>query len=240
MLVLRSGKRRVAVASSTGFTLIELLVVIAIIAVLIALLLPAVQAAREAARRTQCVNNLKQIGLAVHNYISANDVVPPTGTTDNLNPPAVDDAASPQGAGWKVRILPYLEQQNLYNSYNFMVGDRKSSYLKLSTVINATIFTTVISGYLCPSDPDIGGDDLIAVGLRDEHGPGCRLQLPDQRRHEPPEQQRGRQRRGLVDGWEHALRRHRFRRADHRRDEQHRRGQRVGQRESGPEHGWTR
>ena len=69
-----------------GFTLIELLVVIAIIAVLIALLLPAVQAAREAARRAQCVNNLKQLGLAVHNYISSNDVIPPAGSWNSGQP----------------------------------------------------------------------------------------------------------------------------------------------------------
>jgi prepilin-type N-terminal cleavage/methylation domain-containing protein/prepilin-type processing-associated H-X9-DG protein len=150
--------------SRRAFTLIELLVVIAIIAVLIALLLPAVQAAREAARRMQCVNNLKQIGLGFHNYISSNDILPPTGSTDAANPPNVDDAASPQGAGFKVRILPYIEQQNLYNAYNFMVGDRKSSYNKLCTVINATILTAQMKNYLCPSDPDLGGDDLIAVG----------------------------------------------------------------------------
>jgi prepilin-type N-terminal cleavage/methylation domain-containing protein/prepilin-type processing-associated H-X9-DG protein len=148
-----------------GFTLIELLVVIAIIAVLIALLLPAVQSAREAARRAQCVNNLKQIGLAVHNYVSTYGVIPPTGMTTSANPPQVDTAASPQGASWKVRILPYTEQTSLYNAYNFMVGDRKSSYLSVSTNINATIITTVINGYLCPSDPDAGGSDLIAVGL---------------------------------------------------------------------------
>src|SRR4051794_18992856 len=92
-----------------GFTLIELLVVIAIIAVLIALLLPAVQAAREAARRAQCINNLKQIGLALHNYESANTVFPPAGKSINLqtSPPSVvfvDD-------GWSAfsRILSYIE-----------------------------------------------------------------------------------------------------------------------------------
>ena len=161
---LASSGRNEGRASKRGFTLIELLVVIAIIAVLIALLLPAVQAAREAARRMQCVNNLKQIGLAVHNYISAQGVIPPTGSTDNGNPPKVDNAASPQGASAKVRILPYIEQQNLYNAYNFMVGDRNSSYLPKSKVINATIVTLVVNAYLCPSDPDVGGDDLIAVG----------------------------------------------------------------------------
>jgi prepilin-type N-terminal cleavage/methylation domain-containing protein/prepilin-type processing-associated H-X9-DG protein len=152
------------VKESRGFTLIELLVVIAIIAVLIALLLPAVQAAREAARRAQCVNNLKQIGLAVHGYVSDHGVVPPAGMTDSSNPPQVDNVRSPQMAGFKVRILPYIEQQSIYNIYNFMVGDRKSAYNKNSTVINASIFTTTVRTYLCPSDPFVGGSDLIQVG----------------------------------------------------------------------------
>src|SRR5262245_3008809 len=92
-----------------GFTLIELLVVIAIIAILIALLLPAVQQAREAARRTQCKNHLKQIGLAAHNYHDA-FLVFPLGNGAAL-------------FGWKVFTLPYLEQNALYNAINF-VNDR--------------------------------------------------------------------------------------------------------------------
>ena len=99
-----------------GFTLIELLVVIAIIAVLIALLLPAVQSAREAARRAQCVNNMKQIGLAVHNYVSSNEAIPPSAiysTTQNY-----------QDQGVLCRILPYLEQNADYNSINFNFGVR--------------------------------------------------------------------------------------------------------------------
>src|SRR4051812_14940000 len=91
-----------------GFTLIELLVVIAIIAVLIALLLPAVQAAREAARRAQCVNNLKQIGLGLHNYHQALNTLPP----GDLTMAWADFGAS-------TFLLPYMEQQPLYNAINF-------------------------------------------------------------------------------------------------------------------------
>src|SRR5881398_1412639 len=98
--------------SSRGFTLIELLVVIAIIAVLIALLLPAVQAAREAARRAQCVNNLKQIGLALHNYNQSNDVIPPTA----VNVPSVRTGYN--NFSMKGRLLPFLEQSALYNALN--------------------------------------------------------------------------------------------------------------------------
>src|SRR5436305_2402314 len=95
-----------------GFTLIELLVVIAIIGILIALLLPAVQAAREAARRSQCVNNLKQLALAAMNYESANGSLPPTSVNTAANP-------APTSFGLKPRILPYLEQAAMTNALNF-------------------------------------------------------------------------------------------------------------------------
>src|SRR3954469_22462761 len=94
-----------------GFTLIELLVVIAIIGVLVALLLPAVQAAREAARRIQCTNNLKQLGLAIHNYESANGVLPPPFVLGIISGRTLN------GNGWSAhaRVLPYLEQNATFN-----------------------------------------------------------------------------------------------------------------------------
>ena len=102
-----------------GFTLIELLVVIAIIAVLIALLLPAVQAGREAARRIQCVNNLKQVGLAIHNYNDSNNCFPPA-AYPVLEPGGT--LATSTDFSQNVRMLGYLEQQPLYNAANFGAG----------------------------------------------------------------------------------------------------------------------
>ncbi|MDX2038171.1 MAG: DUF1559 domain-containing protein [Isosphaeraceae bacterium] len=130
--------------SRRGFTLIELLVVIAIIAVLIALLLPAVQAAREAARRAQCTNNLKQIGLAMHNYNSSNGVLP-------------------QGmrgccwGSWLVPVLPYVEQQALFNSWN-SYGNNSGlpgyvdGLFRYAGAANITVSSTRVNAYYCPSD----------------------------------------------------------------------------------------
>ena len=132
-----------------GFTLIELLVVIAIIAVLIALLLPAVQSAREAARRSQCVNNLKQIGLALHNYHSGLDCLPPAGSSQITN------GYVRQCFSMKVRIMPYMEQQTVYNAFNFSLDAEWAQDTGDSTgwaSANVTAKATRVASYLCPSD----------------------------------------------------------------------------------------
>ena len=132
--------------STRGFTLIELLVVIAIIAVLIALLLPAVQSAREAARRAQCTNNLKQIGLAVHNYESSNGVFPPSA----LFPSPLDSWGwAPSG---HLAILQFIEQGNMFNAYNSGAVHPNGSGSQLYNM-NLTVFNNQIGSFLCPSDP---------------------------------------------------------------------------------------
>ena len=114
---------------------------IAIIAVLIALLLPAVQAAREAARRTQCVNNLKQVGLALHNYHSTYDTFPTGGWVALPGQPAT----SSMNIGWSAVILPWLEQKPLFDSLNLNYP--------YGNAVNSTAGHTVLTVYLCPSEP---------------------------------------------------------------------------------------
>ncbi len=143
------------VRSVRGFTLIELLVVIAIIAVLIALLLPAVQSAREAARRAQCTNNLKQIGLGLHNYHTANNTFP-MGVSASYSLWNYSNNCSAQVTwnGWSVHglLLPYLEATAVYNAINFMFDPLVCN----SQNFQNTAFLTVIPGFLCPSDPYSG------------------------------------------------------------------------------------
>jgi prepilin-type N-terminal cleavage/methylation domain-containing protein/prepilin-type processing-associated H-X9-DG protein len=145
--------------SRQGFTLIELLVVIAIIAVLIALLLPAVQSAREAARRAQCINNLKQIGLALHNYHTAVDRFPMAVAKDPYWGPGDTDGQWGYGrwTGWSAQalMLGYLDQSPMYNAANFNLGPGCSGGL-LGSAPNSTVYNAVISSYLCPSDSNAG------------------------------------------------------------------------------------
>jgi prepilin-type N-terminal cleavage/methylation domain-containing protein/prepilin-type processing-associated H-X9-DG protein len=158
-----------------GFTLIELLVVIGIIGVLVALLLPAVQSAREAARRTQCTNNLKQIGLAMNNYVNTFDVLPPV----CIDPSWIGSTPIRQPhQNWSqhARLLPYLDQKVAYNQINWYFGARwngDTAYSDITTPVvgattdsipQVTVLTMQIASFLCPSDINPGSSTTFLVG----------------------------------------------------------------------------
>jgi prepilin-type N-terminal cleavage/methylation domain-containing protein/prepilin-type processing-associated H-X9-DG protein len=153
-----------------GFTLIELLVVISIIAVLIALLLPAVQSAREAARRAQCSNNLKQVGLALHNYHDSNLSFPTGGITGWNGTPAGTQQGG-NGFTWRVLVLPYIEGGTTYNAINLnvlMSANQYDSGEGYTAWVNAPL-----ASWLCPSDGTNGN------GYRTWGGSSCPYANPD-------------------------------------------------------------
>ncbi|MHC5540776.1 DUF1559 family PulG-like putative transporter [Singulisphaera rosea] len=135
-----------------GFTLIELLVVIAIIGILIALILPAVQAAREAARRVQCTNNLKQSGLALLNYESSQGCFPPGSITYQESPLNCSATWLKRGHSLFTLMLSNVEQNNVYNSINFAYAAVGTQGTISAGAVNSTAFSTRIRAYVCPSD----------------------------------------------------------------------------------------
>jgi prepilin-type N-terminal cleavage/methylation domain-containing protein/prepilin-type processing-associated H-X9-DG protein len=161
-----------------GFTLIELLVVIGIIAVLMGLLLPAVQSAREASRRAQCTNNLKQIGLAMNNYVSANDALPPVCVDQEWTSTGQQIPQPHQNWSQHARLLPFLDQAPLYNAINWNFGARGSDgdtvYADTNppdgavggrdSIPQMTVLVTRIPSFLCPSDGNPGSSGTFFVG----------------------------------------------------------------------------
>jgi prepilin-type N-terminal cleavage/methylation domain-containing protein/prepilin-type processing-associated H-X9-DG protein len=156
-----------------GFTLVELLVVITIIAILVALLLPAVQAAREAARRLQCCNHFKQVGVAMHNYHTLRECFPPGAILwrNTMGQPACQPYPTTYyaGWGWGTFILPFLELQNIYDRFDF----NGNQYYENTDPAGKNRFvckTSRVGVYLCPSDPQQG--ELVIVSGNAGNVPG--------------------------------------------------------------------
>ncbi|MDB5384400.1 MAG: prepilin-type cleavage/methylation protein [Planctomycetaceae bacterium] len=154
----QSGPQKLAIKVRRAFTLIELLVVIAIIAVLIALLLPAVQQAREAARRTQCKNNMKQLGLAIHNYHDTHGTFPMGFTQEK-------QGSTYEGHSAFYFMLPFLEQTNLWTTFDV------NHPINNKTTTPGVLSATVVPAFLCPSDP--GATGLAVYSDGSQHGKIC-------------------------------------------------------------------
>ena len=142
--------------AARAFTLVELLVVMAIISLLVGLLLPAIQAAREAARRMQCSNNLKQTGLAMHQYHDTYQCFPP-GNVSTRIASSLSGWTIPTRTNWAIELLPYLELGDLYNSYNHNVDNPDS--------LNMVVIQHPVSVYSCPSDTRVDGLELPLPGF---------------------------------------------------------------------------
>jgi prepilin-type N-terminal cleavage/methylation domain-containing protein len=154
--------RRVCGGKPKGFTLVELLVVIAIIGILVALLLPAVQAAREAARRSSCGNNLHQIGIALHNYADVYGRFPTAAIWKRQKGAITGTAGDQRNFTWIAMILPYLEQRPLYEQINFgrPLGGQGSPIVQvLNDGTNTPISSKIVPTMLCPSDPGFQGGE---------------------------------------------------------------------------------
>lgn len=155
-----------------GFTLVELLVVIAIIGILVGLLLPAVQAAREAARRMQCSNNMKQFGLAAHNFESAFKYFPPTQHTKVFTNTNGTQTTATSEAPLQVYMLPYFEQGNKYNLFNLDYNTNSDAPIHTSvaalTGANSQARVTDVPTFLCPSDPS--DNNYFSAGRQSYHG----------------------------------------------------------------------
>ena len=167
------GKRRGAAQPRSGFTLVEALVVVSVIGLLMTLLLPAVQSAREAARRSQCENNLKQIGLALHAYQASNNTFPVNWGLPRVDPVLKGDfVVGDRPYSALARILPYLDQAPLYASINYQVEnfptDPSSDF---ATPENKTAGTTSLAVYLCPSDA-MSGPTPYGSNYRGNYGVG--------------------------------------------------------------------
>ena len=149
-------QRRLGICSpqerTSGFTLVELLVVIAIIGILIALLLPAVQAAREAARRVHCRNNMKQIGLAMHSYHDAHKVFPPGAIWTGVY---IDWFGAHHRTNWALALLPHMEEQTLYDQYDQRVDN--------SDPINQPVVEAYVATHSCPSEIDSGDESIVPL-----------------------------------------------------------------------------